>query len=108
LQIYGVVPALIDHSGRFPSIISAGAKGERSRLRRGLPSPSRHCWSGNPLHTPQGLYFNLKALGPRWWMKCFLRNVHRRVIRTVGLQARESGLFGEFTLRSEKRDAGGQ
>jgi glycosyl transferase family 25 len=80
LQIYGVVPALVDQSGQFPSAIAAGAKGERSRLRRGLPIPSRQCWTGNPLHTPQGFYFNLKTLGPLWWARCCYQNVRRRVV----------------------------
>jgi glycosyl transferase family 25 len=93
-EIYGVVPAVVQHNQRFHSTIAQGPKGERSRLRRGLPKPSRHCWTGNPLHTPQGLYFNLKALGPRWWMKCFLRNAQRRVMRALGLQARERRSFG--------------
>ncbi len=83
LRIYGVVPALVDHSDRFPSTIATGAKGERSRLRRGLPIPSRHCWTGNPLHTPEGLYFNLKTLGPLWWARCWLQNVRLRIGRKL-------------------------
>ena len=105
LEIYGVVPSIVSPAGFDSSIQPLG---KRSRGRRGIPIPSRHCWTGNPLHTPQGLYFNLKALGPRWWMKCFLRNAQRRVIRPLGLQAPESGPSGEFTLRSEKRDTDGQ
>ncbi len=88
LQIYGVVPAVVDHSGRFASSIAKGAKDERSRLRRGLPLPSRHCWTGNPLHTPLGLYFNLGTLGPLWWARCWLQNAHRRIMRQLGLYAR--------------------
>jgi glycosyl transferase family 25 len=88
LQVYGVAPALVDHSGRFPSTIAKGAKCERSRLRRGLPLPSRHCWTGNPLHTPQGLYFNLKTLGPLWWARCWLRNTRLRAVRMLGRRAR--------------------
>jgi len=105
LEIYGVVPSIVSVAG-FDSSIHA--LGNHSRGRRGIPMPSRHCWTGNPLHTPQGLYFNLKALGPRWWMTCFLRNTHRRVMRTLGLQARKSRPSGEFTMRREKLDTGGQ
>jgi glycosyl transferase family 25 len=105
LEIYGVVPSVVSVAG-FESSIHA--LGDHSRGRRGFPIPSRHCWTGNPLHTPQGLYFNLKVLGPRWWMKCFLRNAHRRVMRALGLQACKSELSSEFTMRSVKRDAGGQ
>jgi len=90
LQIYGVVPALVDHSGRFPSTIATGAKGQRSRLRRGLPSPSWHCWTGNPLHTPQGLYFNLKTLGPLWWTRCWLQNAQMRAVRVLRWQGRDA------------------
>jgi len=74
LKIYGVVPSIVSVAGFTSSI---HALGNHSRVRRGITMPSRHCWTGNPLHTPQGLYFNLKALGPRWWMKCFVRNAHR-------------------------------
>jgi glycosyl transferase family 25 len=105
LEIYGVVPCIVSVA-EFESSIHA--LGDHSRGRRGIPIPSRHCWTGNPLRTPQGFYFNLKALGPRWWMKCFLRNTHRRVMRTLGLQARESQPSGEFTMRREKLDTGGQ
>jgi len=87
-QIHGVMPALVDHSGQFPSAIATGAKGERSRLRRGLPIPSRQCWTGNPLHTPQGFYFNLTTLGPLWWARCWLQNTQLRAVRMLGPRAR--------------------
>jgi glycosyl transferase family 25 len=93
LQIYGVVPALVYHTRRFPSTIAKGAKGERSRLRRGLPKPSRHCWTGNPLHTPQAFYFNLRTLGPLWWARCWMKNAHRRIMRLMGLYMRERKTF---------------
>ncbi len=94
-EVYGVVPAVVHHSGRFSSTIAKGAKGERSRLRRGLPKPSRHCWTGNPLHTPQGFYFNLRTLGPLWWARCWLRNAHRRAERMLVRQARVRKTFCE-------------
>ena len=84
LQIYGVIPAVAHHTGRFPSTIAKGAKCERSRLRRGMPLPSRHCWTGNPLHTPQGFYFNLRTLGPLWWARCWVQNAPRRAVRMLG------------------------
>ncbi len=83
LQIYGLTPALVDHTGRFPSAIARGSKGERSRMRRGLPLPSRHCRTGNPLHTPHGLYFNLTTLGLLWWARCWLQNTKLRAVRML-------------------------
>jgi len=84
LSIYGANPSVVAHYDKFAS--SIGLLGGRSRLRRGLPIPSPHCWTGNPLHTPQGFYFNLKTLGLLCWARCFLQNTHRRTARILGLQ----------------------
>jgi len=83
LEIYGVTPCIIKPEG-FASAIHL--IGNHSRLRRGLPIPSRHCWTGNPLHTPSGVLFNLRTLGPLTWSRCALRNGTRRIVKMLGLQ----------------------
>ncbi len=81
-QIYGVVPKIVGHCDELPSAIIS--KGERSRLRRGLPRPIRGSWTGNPLHTPHGFFYNLKILGPTWWLRCYVRNSVRRLSGILG------------------------
>lgn len=82
LEVYGIVPSITRHDDTFASaIVSKG----RSRLRRGLPKPSRGAWTGNPLHTPVGFYYNLKTLGPIWWLRCYVQNSLRRLSRSLGL-----------------------
>ncbi|CAN1725077.1 glycosyl transferase, family 25 [Hyphomicrobium sp. 1Nfss2.1] len=83
LDIYGVTPCFIKPEG-FASAIHL--MGNHSRLRRGLPLPSRYCWTGNPLHTPSGVLFNLRTLGPLTWGRCALRNGTRRIVKMLGLQ----------------------
>jgi len=83
LEIYGVTPCIIEPEG-FASAIHL--IGNHSRLRRGLPIPSRYCWTGNPLHTPSGVLFNLRTLGPLTWGRCALRNGTRRAVKLLGLQ----------------------
>lgn len=83
LEIYGVTPCIIKPEG-FASAIHL--MGNHSRLRRGLPLPSRYCWTGNPLHTPSGVLFNLRTLGPLTWGRCALRNGTRRIVKMLGLQ----------------------
>lgn len=78
LQVYGVDPKVITHGGTAASVIIA--VGGRSRARRGLPIPSRVAWTGNPLHCPEGVYFNFKTLGPIWWFRCWLKNISSRLI----------------------------
>jgi glycosyl transferase family 25 len=73
LEVYGLVPRIIRHrstGGRSP----IGDLGGRSRRRRGL-------WSGNPLHTSDGLYFNIRTLGALWWASCWLKNLRAKVWR---------------------------
>ena len=84
LEIYGVDPRIIRPNGRFVSAIHG--LGNHSRLRRGLPVPSAHCWTGNPLHTPEGVVFNLKKLGPAAWVLCSLHNAMRRIVSMLGLR----------------------
>ncbi|MEI9899709.1 MAG: glycosyltransferase family 25 protein [Hyphomicrobium sp.] len=83
LEIYGVTPSIV-HQGGFASSIHL--IGNHSRLRRGIPIPSRHCWTGNPLHTPSGIAFNLRTLGPLTWAKCAFRNSARRLVSMLGLR----------------------
>ncbi len=84
LEIYGVDPCIIRPNGRFVSAIHG--LGDHSRLRRGLPIPSAHCWTGNPLHTPEGVVFNLKKLGPAAWALCSVHNSMRRIVSMLGLR----------------------
>jgi glycosyl transferase family 25 len=84
LEIYGVDPCIIRPNGRFVSAIHG--MGDHSRLRRGLPIPSAHCWTGNPLHTPEGVVFNLKKLGPTAWALCSVHNGMRRIVSMLGLR----------------------
>lgn len=82
LEIYGVTPSFIRPEG-FESAIHL--IGNHSRLRRGFPMPSRHCWTGNPLHTPSGVLFNLRKLGPFTWAACAARNASHRIAKIFGL-----------------------
>ncbi|MFN3624162.1 MAG: glycosyltransferase family 25 protein [Hyphomicrobium sp.] len=82
LEIYGVTPCFI-HAEGFESAIHH--LGDHSRLRRGLPIPSRHCWTGNPLHTPSGVLFNVRKHGPVTWATCATRNVAHRLAKTLHL-----------------------
>jgi glycosyl transferase family 25 len=76
-RAYGVAPKLIDHNSTLASAVLE--RGERSRLRRGFKLPSTHNPTGNPLHTPEGAFFNLRRLGVRWWSWCTLQNAMRRL-----------------------------
>lgn len=91
LEIYGVMPRLID-AGGFPSAIHQ--LGNHSRLRRGIPMLRQRSWAPNPLHTPEGVLFNLRKLGPFTWGICAIHNSTRRIVRIFGLRklARRLGL----------------
>lgn len=89
LEIYGVTPCIIRPEDYFESSIHM--LGNHSRLRRGFPIPSRHCWTGNPLHTPSGVLFNLRKLGPAAWAMCATRNARNRLTRMLGLHQRGFG-----------------
>jgi glycosyl transferase family 25 len=84
LNIYGVAPSIIVAGGSLGSAIHD--LGSHSRQRRGLPIPSRHCWTGNPLHTPEGIVFNFRALGPHAWAVCNVYNSMRRVVSALKLR----------------------
>lgn len=83
LSIYGVTPCFIKPAG-FDSAIHM--MGNHSRLRRGFPMPTRHCWTGNPLHTPEGIIFNLRTLGLVSWTLCAAHNGARRAVHMLGLR----------------------
>lgn len=91
LEIYGVMPRLVE-AGGFPSAIHQ--LGDHSRLRRGIPMLRRRSWAPNPLHTPEGIIFNLRKLGPLTWGICAIHNATRRIVRAFGLRklARRLGL----------------
>lgn len=84
LEIFGVAPRIVSSSAAFASSIHG--LGNRARQRRGLPMPSRHCWTGNPLHTPQGVVFNVRTLGPAAWAVCTAYNAARRLVAALGLR----------------------
>ncbi|MBZ0211499.1 MAG: glycosyltransferase family 25 protein [Hyphomicrobium sp.] len=84
LETYGVAPKIIDHSDSLPSPIQS--MGGRARARRGLPRPSFHSWTGNPLHCPEGVYYNFRALGPLSWARCSLENAYARAAGMLGLK----------------------
>jgi len=70
LNIYGIVPAPVEALPHFGSDIPV-----RSRRRRGLRP--------NPLHTPQGLLWNIQKLGFAWWLRCLCHNAGRRAVRDL-------------------------
>jgi len=85
VDAYGVHPPLI-RQRKDGSVI--GPAHSRSRLRGGLRR--------SPFRTPASLMFNLRKLGPYWWVRCFvvncgvklrrmLRPVVRRVAHSAGL-----------------------
>src|SRR5262249_11433051 len=77
LNVFGVCPSLVAHNEEVPSII--GGRLKRSRGRRGIKLPSRASWTGNPLHDPAALPFNLGTLGTMAWVRCFAINSKRRL-----------------------------
>ena len=79
LEIYGVSHKLIAPNCEFESSIHA--MGNHSRSRRGFPVPKSYCWTGNPLHTPRGVWFNLQRLGLRTWSSCISANTLHRLGR---------------------------
>lgn len=84
LEVFGVAPRIVSSYPAFTSSIHA--LGERARQRRGLPLPSRHCWTGNPLHTPRGVVYNVRTLGPAAWAVCTAYNATRRLVAALGLR----------------------
>jgi glycosyl transferase family 25 len=80
LLVYGIVPPLIGHDEHHSTI---GAAKTRARRRRGLPVPSKTTWTGNPLHSPHGMLFNIKRLGIVNWLTCFVFNTRRRAIKML-------------------------
>ena len=83
LEIYGVTSPIVHPAGFDSSIHKIG---NHSRLRRGIPIPSWHCWTGNPLHTPESIAFNLRTLGALTWTICATHNATRRVVSLLGLR----------------------
>jgi glycosyl transferase, family 25 len=107
LEIYGVAPTIVSASATLTSAIHE--LGNRSRQRRGLPLPTRYCWTGNPLHTPEGVAFNFRRLGPTAWALCNAYNGARRIVaalrlrpilRRLQLEGMGSRLAGRLAPRS--------
>ena len=71
LDVYGVVAPPIRQNKKLPSAIGCRVK---STARRGLPRPTAYSWTNTPLRTPRGLVFNVRKLGPLWWLRCFAIN----------------------------------
>jgi glycosyl transferase family 25 len=100
LEIYGLSRKIIAPNNAFESSIHL--MGNHSRTRRGFPMPKSYCWTGNPLHSPAGFWFNVRRLGLRTWAACTSDNVMRRFGRN-GLQGEAALLAGQgfvvlFTL----------
>jgi len=73
LDTYGVTPAPIhQNTTTLNSSIIRGSG--RSRLRAGLPRPTAYTWTSNPIRTPAAFLYNVRTLGPLWWLRCFLVN----------------------------------
>lgn len=85
IDVYGVTPQIIAHDNETPSAIRS--LGGQSRLRRGLPRPTWYCWTGNPMHSPAAVLYNMRALGLASWLRCSLSNASMRISRA--LEARE-------------------
>lgn len=86
IDIYGVTPSLITHDRNSPSVI--GSLGGQSKLRRGLPRPAWHCWTGNPMHSPAAVLYNIRALGLASWIQCGLANTSLRLSRALAARRR--------------------
>ena len=71
LDVYGVLAPPIRQNKKLPSAIGYRIK---STARRGLPRPTAYSWTNTPLRTPRGLVFNVRKLGPSWWLRCFAIN----------------------------------
>jgi len=71
LDVYGVVAPPIRQNKKLPSAIGHRIK---STARRGLPRPTAYSWTNTPLRTPRGLVFNVRKLGPLWWLRCLAIN----------------------------------
>jgi glycosyl transferase, family 25 len=103
IDIYCVVPQLVRHDDHNVSVI--GKLGGQSRLRRGFPLPTSYCWTGNPLHTPRSVAYNISKLGVLNWSICAASNVKRLVRRRLGdiprgaqrLLVRAEGKLGEIS-----------
>jgi glycosyl transferase family 25 len=69
MDTYGVNPAPVS---RRPAISTINPSGRgRSRLRAG--------WRWPPHRTPQSFLFNLRKLGPYWWLRCALVNTAAKI-----------------------------
>lgn len=51
----------------------------RRSARRGPPRPTTFSWTNFPLQTPAALVYNVRTLGPAWWLHCFAANCASRL-----------------------------
>jgi glycosyl transferase family 25 len=84
LEIFGIVPQLVHHSGGLASAIQE--LGGRARKRRGIPLPKPGNWTGNPLHSPQGVLYNIGRLGAASWFMFLAQNFQGRVARALNFK----------------------
>jgi glycosyl transferase, family 25 len=84
LEIFGVVPQLVHHSGGLTSAIQE--LGGRARKRRGIPLPKPGNWTGNPLHSPRGVLYNIGRLGAASWLMFMAQNFQCRLARALNLK----------------------
>jgi len=82
LEIFGALPQIVSHSGELTSAILE--LGGRARQRRGIPLPKPGNWTGNPLHSPTGIFYNITKLGLRSWLRCLVLNTFARIGRVAG------------------------
>jgi glycosyl transferase family 25 len=84
LDVYGVVPNPLKSRDGHPSTIRTQGR----RWRRGWPRPTPYTWTNMPLHSPRGVIWNMRKLGPLAWAKCALLNAGLRVGRAAVASAR--------------------
>ena len=81
LEIFGVVPQLVSHSFELTSAIQE--LGGRARKRRGIPLPTFGSLTGNPLHSPRAVPYNIGRLGAASWLLFLTQNLQGRLIRAL-------------------------
>lgn len=105
LEIFGVLPQLVSHCAELPSAIQE--LGGRARRRRGIPLPKPGNWTGNPLHSPRGVLYNIDRLGPLSWLLCLVQNSIAGIGRKLGDVLQSQTLSAEVTAVKSSRPAKG-
>lgn len=94
---YGVDPPPLE---QLPMPTTIPRAGERRSMRRGLPRPTRLTWTNSPLHTPAALIFNVRQLGPVWWLRCFAVNCFNMLRGKIWKRQRDTASDEARTLPS--------